>query len=103
MSPQGTLEWRTYDSRHMCGMNGQEINAYVVYAPTRIAAYRRRGDPFLDVVCVCVWEGGFTKNIASSLVHLEHTTFMQKMDVADQLRGVNSCQVRLHKWWHMLF
>jgi hypothetical protein len=47
---------------------------------------------------------GSVKNmIKTSPIHKEYTTYMRGVDVADQLRGSYSCQVRSHKWWHRLF
>jgi hypothetical protein len=41
--------------------------------------------------------------IKTSLVHLEHTNNMCRVDVADHLRSNYSCQVRTYKWWHRVF
>lgn len=41
--------------------------------------------------------------LSTSPIHLEYTTYMRGVDVADQLRGEYSCQVRSHKWWHRIF
>jgi hypothetical protein len=41
--------------------------------------------------------------IQTSHVHLEYTTHMQGIDVANQLQVSYSCQTRPHKWWHCVF
>jgi hypothetical protein len=47
--------------------------------------------------------GAIREAIPTSPVHLEYTTHMRGVDVADQLRSNYSCQVRTHKWWHRIF
>jgi len=56
-----------------------------------------------EVVQVPRRVGQHVYQIPTSPVHLEYTMYMQGVDVADQLRGSYSCQVRSHKWWHHLF
>ena len=41
--------------------------------------------------------------LPSSLMHLEYTTYMRKVDVAYQLQASYSCQIQSHKWWHRVF
>jgi hypothetical protein len=36
-------------------------------------------------------------------MHVEYTTHMRGVDVADQLWGSYSTQNRLYKWWHRIF
>jgi hypothetical protein len=43
------------------------------------------------------------KNIMTSPMHLEYTTHMRGVDVADQLRASYSTQNCTHKWWHQIF
>jgi hypothetical protein len=47
--------------------------------------------------------GVIRENIQTSPIHLEYTTHMQGVDVADQLCASYSCQTRSHKWWHQVF
>jgi hypothetical protein len=39
----------------------------------------------------------------TSPMHLEYTTHMRGVDVADQLRASYSTQNCTHKWWHQIF
>jgi hypothetical protein len=39
----------------------------------------------------------------TSPMHLEYTTHMRGVDVADQLHASYSTQNRIHKWWHRIF
>jgi hypothetical protein len=39
----------------------------------------------------------------TSLIHLEYTTHIRGVDVANQLRVSYSIQNRTHKWWHRIF
>lgn len=66
----------------LCDLDGKEPDAIVVYTPTTLVPQP---------------SGGAQMKIAIPLVHLECTTFMQGVDVVDQLRGVYSCPIRLHK------
>jgi hypothetical protein len=47
--------------------------------------------------------GSVRKALETSPMHYQYTTYMRGVDVADQLRGEYSSQVRTHKWWHRLF
>ena len=47
--------------------------------------------------------GAVRNLIPTSPIHLEYTTYMRGVDVADQLRASYSCQTRSHKWWHRIF
>jgi hypothetical protein len=47
--------------------------------------------------------GPVRDTIHTSPMHLEYTTHMRGVDVADQLRASYSCQTRSHKWWHQVF
>lgn len=42
-------------------------------------------------------------NLSTSHVHLEYTTFIQGVDIIDQLCVSYMCQSRTHKWWHRVF
>lgn len=36
----------------------------------------------------------------TSLIYLEHASFMRGLDTAHHLWGLYSCQICIHKWWH---
>jgi hypothetical protein len=55
------------------------------------------------IVTVLLRNGVVRDNIQTFLVHLEYTTHMRGIDVADQLQASYSCQSRSHKWWHHVF
>ena len=42
-------------------------------------------------------------NIKTSPIHLEYTTNMRGVDLANHIRSNYSLQVRTHKWWHRVF
>lgn len=68
-----------HDSWHihvLCGLDGQEDNAIVVYTPIALASHRPRGNHF-----VAQWQ--IQMNIAMSPIHLEYTMVMQGVDVVD--------------------
>jgi hypothetical protein len=41
--------------------------------------------------------------ISTSLAHLEYTTKVRGVDVADHLRSSYTSLTRSHKWWHRVF
>ena len=41
--------------------------------------------------------------VPSSPMHRQYVEYMRGVDVADQLRGSYSCQLRCHKWWVKIF
>jgi hypothetical protein len=47
--------------------------------------------------------GAVREAIHTSPIHLEYTTHMRGVDVADELRASYSCQTRSHKWWHRIW
>jgi hypothetical protein len=47
--------------------------------------------------------GAVRKAVHTSPIHLEYTTYMRGVDVANQLRASYSYQTRSHKWWHWIF
>lgn len=46
---------------------------------------------------------GVQDDIMTSWPHLEYTTRMRRVDVADQLRASYSTQNYSYKWWHYIF
>jgi hypothetical protein len=101
-SEQGTLDWRTHSSHGISCVVWKDKRPILLLstsavpvqlpciAPTSIATVPRRN-------------GAIREPIQTSPVHLEYTTFMRGVDVADQLRASYSCQSRSHKWWHRAF
>lgn len=55
------------------------------------------------IVNVPHWNGAIQESIQTSPIHLEYTTHMRGVDMADQLRASYICQTRSHKWWHQVF
>jgi hypothetical protein len=47
--------------------------------------------------------GAMRKKIQTSPVHLEYTTYMRGVDVADHVRTNYTSMGRSHKWWHCLW
>jgi hypothetical protein len=101
-SEQGTLDWHTHSSRgiscvvwkdkrpvHLLSTSTVHVQLPCI-APSSIATVPRRN-------------GAIREQIQTSPVHLEYTTFMRGVDVADQLRASYSCQSCSHKWWHRAF
>ena len=49
------------------------------------------------------WNGAMREAIPTSPIHVEYTTHMHGVDVADQLRTWYTTHNRSHKWWHYMF
>jgi hypothetical protein len=78
--PQGTLDWRMHESWRLA----------VFYRRIRSSSYF-----FLLIqspLAIIAWE-----NIMTSPIHLEYTTYMQNLDVVDQLRASYNTQNCTHK------
>jgi hypothetical protein len=61
------------------------------------------GFPCVLVPTVPRRNGAVRKDIMTSPMHLEYTTHMRGIDVADRLRASYNTQNRTHKWWHRIF
>ena len=61
------------------------------------------GYPCVPVDTMPWRHGAVWENIQTSPILLEYTTYMQRVDVADQLQASYSSQTRSHKWWHRVF
>jgi hypothetical protein len=61
------------------------------------------GFPCVPVPTVPRRNGAVREDIITSPMHLEYTTHMRGVDVADQLRASYSTQNLTHKWWHRIF
>jgi hypothetical protein len=61
------------------------------------------GFPCVPVDMVPRRNGTVREAIPTSPMHVEYTTHMRGVDVADQLRVSYSTQNRSHKWWHRIF
>ena len=81
----------------LCGLEEQTpgpINAVPVQLPCM---------HLTSIVTVYRKNGVVQEQIQMSLVHLEYTTFMRGVDIADQLWASYSYQSCSHKWWHRVF
>jgi hypothetical protein len=99
-SAQGTLEWRMHESRRMSSIIWKDKRPVLLlstHAPPIQFPWE------FPVVIVPRRNGADREHIQTSPVHLEYTTHMRGVDVADQLRASYCSQNRSHKWWHRVF
>jgi hypothetical protein len=96
-SQQGSLDWRMHDSRTSVAWRDKKM-VRLLSTHTRPVVVEGEERP-----TVPRRNGAIREAIPTSPVHLEYTTYMRGVDVADQLRSNYSCQVRTHKWWHRIF
>jgi hypothetical protein len=96
---QGTLDWRMHESRGLACVLWKDKKPVLLLSTYAIPI----GYPCMHVPIVPRRNGVERENIMTSPMHLEYTTHMQGVDVADQLRASYSTQNRTHKWWHRIF
>ena len=100
-SNQGTLEWRMHSSRGLSSVvwkNKRPVLLLSTHAPPI-------QPPCLHpklLVTMPRRNGAIREAIHTSPIHLEYTTHMRGVDVADELRAFYSCQTRSHKCWHWI-
>jgi hypothetical protein len=96
---QGHTKWAMHESRTMsCVMWKDKYPTFLISTHAKPIGFPcmprnevpRRNEP--------IWE-----EIPTSPILLEYTTYMRRVDVADQLRASYSSQSRSKKWWHRIF
>lgn len=98
-SAQGTLEWAMHNSREIACVMWKDKRPVLLISTHALPI----GFPCVPVPTVPRRNGARRDPIQTSPIHLEYTTHMRGVDVADQLRASYSCQTRSHKWWHRVF
>ena len=96
---QRWMDWRMHESRTMTSIIWKDKKPVLLmsrHAQPTIA-------PGFIVPTVPRRNGAIRDDIPTSPMHLEYTTHMCGVDVADQLRASNYTQNRSHKWWHRIF
>ena len=99
-SAQGTLEWRMHESKQFSAIMWKDKKPVVIISSHTVPIQFPYQYPVVSVPCR---NGSICEEIQTSPMHLEYTTHMHGVDVADQLRASYSCQTRSHKWWHRVF
>jgi hypothetical protein len=97
--PQGTLDWRMHESRSMSSVLWKDKKPVLLLSTSAIPI----GFPCMPVDTVPQRNGAVCEAIPTSPMHVEYTTHMRGVDVADQLWASYSTQNRSHKWWHRIF
>jgi hypothetical protein len=99
--PQGTIGWRMHESRGICCVVWKDKHLVLLIStnaiPIQVPCIHPR-----HIATVHRRNGAVREPIQTSPMHLEYTTNMKGVDVADQLRAGYSCQSRSYKWWHHL-
>ena len=98
--PQDTTIWEMHDDRHICCVMWKDKKPVFLISTHEVSI---QAPIFAHVVVVPQSRGAVWELIQTTSVLLEYTTFMQGMDVVDQLRASYTSQVRSHKWWHQIF
>jgi len=96
--PQGTLDWRMHKSRMLAAVT------WVDKKPVMLLSSIYRPIPLPGEECsVKRRVHGTEKWFDTSPIHKAYSKWMRGVDVADQMRGTYTTQVRSKKWWHRLF
>jgi hypothetical protein len=96
---QGTLNWRMHESRKLSCVVWKDKKSILLLS-THAKPIVSMGE---ETPTVPRRNSEDRPLIDTSPVHLEYTTSMWGVDVADHVRSNYSCQVRTHKWWHRVF
>ena len=90
---QGIFSWRMHTSRKIACVIWKDKKPVILLSTHALP----RVTPGLSKVTVPRRNGAIRDNITTSPIHLEYTTHMRGVDVADQLRAAHSTQDRTHK------
>jgi hypothetical protein len=101
-SVQGTLEWKMHASRGLACIMWKDKRPVILISTHAVPVQPPCTHPNLLVTIPCR-NGAMRDAVHTSPIHYEYTTYMRRVDVADQLRTSYSCQTRSHKWWHRVF
>ena len=96
---QGKLAWRMHVSRKIACVIWKNKKPVILLSTHALSQVT----PGLPEVTVPRRNGAVRENITTSPIHLEYTTHIRGVDVADQLRASYAIQDRTHKWWHRIF
>jgi hypothetical protein len=98
-NPQGTLDWRMHSSRKIaCAIWKDKKSVLLISTHAKPLAL-----PCEVIPKVPRRNGADRPLISTSPAHLEYTTKMRGVDVADHLRSSYTSLTRSHKWWHRVF
>jgi hypothetical protein len=101
-SEQGTLEWKMHASKGVACAMWKDKRPVLLISTNAVPVQPPCTHPDL-LTNVPRRNGAVREAVHTSPIHLEYTTYMRGVDVADQLRASYSCQTRSHKWWHRVF
>ena len=99
---QGTLEWRMHNSNKIACVMWKDKRPVLLISTHAVPVQAPCIHPRF-LTSVPRRNGPVRESVHTSPIHLEYTTRMRGVDVADQLRASYSCQTRSHKWWHRIF
>jgi hypothetical protein len=95
---QGHLEWRMHKSQKISVIVWVDKKPVIVMSTVAPPIH----GPGEECPTVERRVGHVRAPVKTSPMHHQYTRYMRGVDVADQLRGEYSCQVRTQKWWHRL-
>jgi hypothetical protein len=98
---QGTMGWRMHADRGISCVVWKDKRPILLISTHAMPIQFPCIHP-MYITTVPRRNGSEREIIQTSPVHLEYTTHMWGINVADQLRASYSCQTRSHKWWHRI-
>jgi hypothetical protein len=96
---QGHMDWRMHEGRGMSTVLWKDKRPVLLLSTSAAPI----GFPCVPVHVVPRRSGSVREMVFSNPMHVEYTTHMRGVDVADQLRASYSSQTRSHKWWHRVW
>jgi hypothetical protein len=98
-TPEGSLEWGMHQSRQMAFIVWKNKKPILLLSTHTIPV----GFSCMLMLMAPRKNGVVRKNIMTSRMHLEYTTHMRGVNVADQFRASYSTQNCTYKWWQRIF
>ena len=97
--PQKTLDWQMHESRSMSSVFWKDKKLVPLFSASAI---------LIGFSCVPAdmgprQNGAMCEAIPTSSMHVEYTTHICGVDVANQLQALYSIHNQSHKWWHRIF
>jgi hypothetical protein len=96
---QDHMDWRMHEGRGMSSVLWKDKIPVLLLSINAASI----GFPCVPVDVVPRRSGSVREMVFSNPMHVEYTTHMHGVDIADQLRASYSLQTQSHKWWHHIW
>jgi hypothetical protein len=96
---QGHMDWRMHEGCGLSSVLWKDKRPMLLLSTSATPI----GFPCVPVDVVSRRSGSTREMIISNPMHVQYTTYMRGVDVADQLWASYSSQTQSHKWWHCVW